>query len=213
MSALTIQVADNLHVSILPNQQHEFLMTSKEVADGYGISQRAINKHSVEHSDELLEGKHFVKGGTISSTLEGTNLQPNQTFWTKRGIVRLGFFIKSERAKQFRDWAEDLVIFVTEKREELLARIEELERQLQEKITLPYPVTLAQLTEARTEYFAKHLRWGDVGRIAKKHEYSYRYVQAVKLGYKRNARIEQLLLEVCNENRQRDSIQLRQLTH
>jgi Phage antirepressor protein KilAC domain len=32
------------------------------------------------------------------------------TLWIKRGIIRLGFFIKSARAKHFRDAAEDLVI-------------------------------------------------------------------------------------------------------
>ena len=30
--------------------------------------------------------------------------------WTKRGIIRLGFFIKSDRARLFRDWAEELII-------------------------------------------------------------------------------------------------------
>ncbi len=42
------------------------------------------------------------------------NIKHNATLWTKRGIIRLGFFIKSNRAKQFRDWAEDLIIFATE---------------------------------------------------------------------------------------------------
>ncbi|MDO4763858.1 MAG: hypothetical protein Q4A00_05700, partial [Flavobacteriaceae bacterium] len=36
------------------------------------------------------------------------------------GIVRLGFFIKSERAKLFRDWAEELIIKVSEVREDLV---------------------------------------------------------------------------------------------
>ena len=31
-------------------------------------------------------------------------------FWTKRGVIRLGFFIKSERAKNFRNWIEDIII-------------------------------------------------------------------------------------------------------
>ena len=30
--------------------------------------------------------------------------------WTKKGIVRLGFFIKSQQAKAFRDWAEDYIV-------------------------------------------------------------------------------------------------------
>ncbi|EIQ01065.1 hypothetical protein OpiT1DRAFT_05632 [Opitutaceae bacterium TAV1] len=36
------------------------------------------------------------------------------TLWTKRGVIRLGFFIKSERAKKFRNAAEDLTLWYTE---------------------------------------------------------------------------------------------------
>jgi phage antirepressor YoqD-like protein len=30
--------------------------------------------------------------------------------WTKKGVIRLGFLIKTPLAKQFRDWAEDFII-------------------------------------------------------------------------------------------------------
>ena len=36
--------------------------------------------------------------------------EENPIYWTKAGVVRLGFFIKSERAKMFRDWAETVVL-------------------------------------------------------------------------------------------------------
>ncbi|OXA83781.1 hypothetical protein B0A56_00625 [Flavobacterium columnare NBRC 100251 = ATCC 23463] len=115
MKKITTQVADNLEVVIIPSADHEFLMTSKEVATAYGISDVTIRRHIQENTNDLIEGKHFVKGVTILNTL-GKGAQPHQTFWTKRGIVRLGFFIKSERAKLFRDWAEDLVIEQLENR-------------------------------------------------------------------------------------------------
>ncbi len=38
MNTLTLQVQENLHVQVLPNPQHEFLMTTNEVANGYGVS-------------------------------------------------------------------------------------------------------------------------------------------------------------------------------
>lgn len=41
----------------------------------------------------------------------------NTTLWTKRGIVRLGFFIRSEQAKLFRNWAEELIITIDERRD------------------------------------------------------------------------------------------------
>ena len=49
-----------------------------------------------------------------------------QIFWTKRGIVRLGFFIKSERAKMFRDWAEDLVINKIDEAYQVQAQVQQL---------------------------------------------------------------------------------------
>lgn len=108
---LPMIVTEGVTVNVLPNVQHEFLMTTKEVAYGYGVSPYSIRSTSSRNSVELTDGKHFLKGVAKCNTL---NAQPNQVFWTKRGIVRLGFFIKSERARIFRDWAEELIINVSE---------------------------------------------------------------------------------------------------
>lgn len=113
-SSLSIQVSADLTVQVIPNSQFDFLMTSKEVALGYATSEYVIRRHKLEHSSELVEGKHYIKGVSFSHTL--SNAQPHQVFWTKRGMVRLGFFIKSERAKLFRDWAEDFIINETERK-------------------------------------------------------------------------------------------------
>jgi prophage antirepressor-like protein len=92
-----------LHLQAHP--QHEFLLTNKEVALGYGITANSINKHKAEHADELIEGKHWLR-------LEVQTRGGKQKIihWTKKGIVRLGFFIKSKKAKEFRDWAEDYIV-------------------------------------------------------------------------------------------------------
>ena len=80
-------------------------MPTADVAEGYGVNEATLRTHKRDHADELVDGKHWVVG--ITNTLGG----PQQaTLWTKRGVVRLGFFIRSERAKRFRDAAEDLVI-------------------------------------------------------------------------------------------------------
>lgn len=105
---MSLTVTDGLTVSIIPNNQYEFLMSSKEVANGYGCSLHSLRMASIRNVNEFEEGKHFVKGVTICYTLP--NAQPHQVFWTKRGVVRLGFFIKSKNAKLFRDWAEDLIV-------------------------------------------------------------------------------------------------------
>ncbi|WP_212744212.1 hypothetical protein [Maribacter sp. ACAM166] len=111
---LKMQVTDGLAVAVYPNHQHEFLLPTKEVALGYGVSPYTIRTHKRDHTEELVEGKHFISTVGITNGAKGST---RGTMWTKRGIVRLGFFIKSERAKLFRDWAEDLIIKVDEHRD------------------------------------------------------------------------------------------------
>ena len=99
---------DQDEIVVRVSAEHDFLLNSQEVAFGYGVSTEAIRSHKSRHSDELSEGKHFL---TVATCNGG---EPS-TLWTKRGIIRLGFFIRSERAKKFRDAAEDLILGVTEK--------------------------------------------------------------------------------------------------
>lgn len=116
---ISLQVSEGLFVSVLQHPQHHFLMPTKDVALGYGISGATIRKHKETNGDEFKEGKHFLRGVSITHTLP--NVQPHAVFWTKAGIVRLGFFIKSERAKQFRDWAEGVILEVTAPKAQLPA--------------------------------------------------------------------------------------------
>lgn len=108
-SLLPMTVMEGVTVNVLSNEQHEYLMSNSEVASGYGVTEYAIRKNKLMLIDELVEGKHFVKGVTISNT---PTKQPNQVWWTKRGVIRLGFTMRTERARLFRDWAEELIIKV-----------------------------------------------------------------------------------------------------
>lgn len=106
--AMSLTVTEGLTVTILPNSDHEFLMATKQVAAGYGVGIDTIRRHKFDHQAELIEGKHFLSGVSIPHAASpGSSIG---TMWTKRGIVRLGFFIRSQRARLFRDWAEDLII-------------------------------------------------------------------------------------------------------
>ena len=93
-------------IEITANKKFDFLLTTKEVAKGYGVSVENIRSQKANHQDELIDGKHFLSNFSIFDGKQNRKT----TVWTKRGIVRLGFFIKSERAKRFRDWAEDLIL-------------------------------------------------------------------------------------------------------
>lgn len=92
-------------VILTPDARHEFTATTEQVALGYGVTPENIRKHKETKAEELLEGKHWVV--SITHTPGG---QQKVTLWTKRGIVRLGFFIRSARARLFRDVVEDLFI-------------------------------------------------------------------------------------------------------
>jgi prophage antirepressor-like protein len=107
MQIIPFQNGDNLiEIEIIENDNFEFLLSTKEVAKGYGVSIENIRSQKSNHKDELIEGKHFLSNYEI---FDGKQKRKT-TVWTKRGVVRLGFFIKSERAKKFRDWAEDLIL-------------------------------------------------------------------------------------------------------
>ena len=133
LKEIQMQVTAELAVNVIPNENYEYVMTTKEVAHAYGTSDYVVRKTLLRHSEDLYEGKHFIKGSTISKggtkcpTL--SNFQPHQVFWTKKEIVRLGFFIKSERAKLFRDWAEELIINVLENGDNFLRPVPVIEQK------------------------------------------------------------------------------------
>jgi hypothetical protein len=95
-----------LSLEVWASPEHEWVLETSLVALGYGTSIDTILAHKKRNADELIENKHFLTADKLSVVGQ----KPNQVYWTKRGVIRLGFFIKSDRAKQFRDWAEDLII-------------------------------------------------------------------------------------------------------
>jgi hypothetical protein len=107
-SSLSLQVTNDLTVQIYTNPEFDFLMDTKEVALGYGVTPQTIRTHKSRYQTEILENQHFVYGVEILNSAEMKKM-----YWTKQGIIRLGFFIKSERAKLFRDWAESVILNVT----------------------------------------------------------------------------------------------------
>jgi len=104
---------EELTIYVRPDETHEWLMETRLVAEAYGVDESAIRQHKKRNSSELVEGKHYLcvtNSHAQSKNIELGSMVREQIFWTKKGIVRLGFFIKSARAKLFRDWAEDLII-------------------------------------------------------------------------------------------------------
>lgn len=72
--------------------------TNEYVAKNYGVSEVTIRSHKKLHADELVENIHFIT--------EQNKFGVNEIKWTLRGIIKLGMFIRSKEAKNFRLWAE-----------------------------------------------------------------------------------------------------------
>lgn len=60
MEKVLEHVSDNLSVEITPDEKFEFLMTTNEVAKGFGTNPSSLRSQKHEHRDELIEGKHFI---------------------------------------------------------------------------------------------------------------------------------------------------------
>lgn len=76
-----------------PNQT----FTTDEVAKNYGIQRVTLQRHKINNSDELIENIHYFY--SLEQTTGGM-----QTIirWTLEGVYMLGFFIKSQQAKNYR---------------------------------------------------------------------------------------------------------------
>ena len=72
--------------------------TNEYVAKNYCVSEATIRSHKKLHADELVENIHFIA--------EQNKFGVNEIKWTLRGIIKLGMFIRSKEAKNFRLWAE-----------------------------------------------------------------------------------------------------------
>jgi phage antirepressor YoqD-like protein len=122
---------ENIELLVQENNQHEWLLETAQVAKGYNVTIDAILAHKNRKQSDFIEGKHFIGADNLSAPHVK---QLKQIFWTKRGVVRLGFGINSEEARKFRDWAEDLIIIpiATPSRKELalwvIQQEEEIER-------------------------------------------------------------------------------------
>jgi hypothetical protein len=104
MSAVV--VFEGVELAPVADAMHEWTITTKEVAKSLGVTPAAVRACKSRNVLELKEGKHFLSSVTSRNAV---HTQPS-TVWTKRGVVRLGFLINSDRARMFRDFAEDLVL-------------------------------------------------------------------------------------------------------
>lgn len=151
---------ENVELTVQEDSKHEWLLETDLVAKGYGIAPSNIRKHKMTKEDEFVENKHFV-------TVTNSNGGEPKMYWTKKGVIRLGFFIRSQQAKRFRDWAEDLIVkkleqpldsisFLRNQLGLLNGMMDEMESTKTEVRSLRQEVEIvkAQQTSSSSDYFA-----------------------------------------------------------
>lgn len=77
-------------------------VSNKEVAESFGVTEATIR--SQKSRGEFKEGVHFY-------VLQNATGNADQTMWTKKGVITLGFKLReTPKTIAFRDWASDYII-------------------------------------------------------------------------------------------------------
>lgn len=97
----TIVTFNNLDLEVL-EYKDTWSLSNKQVADGFGVSESTVREQ--KRTGEYVEGVHFY----LSENLTGN---AKQTFWTKKGVITLGFKLReTPQTILFRDWASDFIL-------------------------------------------------------------------------------------------------------
>ena len=117
----TIVTFNNLDLEVL-EYQDTWSLSDRQVAEGFGVTQEAVRKQRTQGATEYIEGVHYYykdmyhdgKGGLIESMDKsggGSRNTQKMVFWTKKGIITLGFKLnKTPQTIAFRDWASDYIL-------------------------------------------------------------------------------------------------------
>ncbi len=92
---------NNLDLEVL-EYQDTWSLLDRQVAEGFGVSEEAIRQQKARN--EFKESVHFY-------TVTNCNGGADKTFWTKKGVITLGFKLReTPQTIAFRDWASDYIL-------------------------------------------------------------------------------------------------------
>ena len=112
---------NNLDLEVL-EYKDTWSLSDRQVAEGFGVTQEAVRKQRTQGATEYIEGVHYYykdmyndgKGGVYDTPPDksggGSNAQ-KMVFWTKKGVITLGFKLtETPQTIAFRDWASDYIL-------------------------------------------------------------------------------------------------------
>ena len=93
--ATSLQITEGLTVTVYPNTDHGFLISTPQLAKAYGRTvikvydarNRAIKKGN------LFIGKHYLTSEMIE--IKGLNVDDKSIFWTMKGFFDIGKYFKN----------------------------------------------------------------------------------------------------------------------
>lgn len=110
---------NNLSLEVL-EYQDTWALSDRQVAQGFGVTQEAIRKQRTQGATEYREGVHFYYQDVIQNkdrtmtpvtNRAGVSNAQKMVFWTKKGVVTLGFKLtETLQTIAFRDWASDYIL-------------------------------------------------------------------------------------------------------
>ena len=97
---------NEVELEVTPTGDHrQWFMTADEVARGYGVARNTVMTHLAQHATELRDG--IERGVGIADTLGGPQ---EVTTLYRDGVIKMGFFIRSRKSADFRQWATNVVM-------------------------------------------------------------------------------------------------------
>lgn len=113
MNKELVVISNEVTVDVSPDDKHEWVISSEDVAEGYGMSASSLRSVKSRNAHKFVEGTHFVL-----QTATGTRGDRQVTMWTKAGVLKIGMQgINTPLADAFVDWA---VSFIIKKQEEAI---------------------------------------------------------------------------------------------
>jgi hypothetical protein len=162
-NGLALRLGDvDLPIAIVDGER-QWSMTVEDVARGYGVDRTAIVKILTRHADEIRDG--IERGVTICHTPGGTQ---KKTVIYREGVIKLGFFVRSERAKEFRQAATDYLTREVERADNRAEVSNELLTQIKIQLCLA-PAPRDYKKTFPTELFAQFARLSGKPHVPGKH--------------------------------------------
>ena len=137
---------NDIELHLLADDRHQWLITLKELSLAFDVGLNVIIEIKSEHDSDLIEGKHFIFDSIASEYWED---RTKRLLWTKKGVMRLAFWLNNERVIEAIDFFEELQFNVVKKEthEKIYNEVEEALLESVETLRAKEGFNVSQLNE------------------------------------------------------------------